>query len=351
MLVNEAYKLDAPFFPKNKTYLVNGYTSGFFNDLWQLLEKKLNFTTKFYKPLTRNWGDAEMHKNGTLITTGIIGAIHEKKFDVAVTPLTLTKLRYEAVSFLPALVNLKVVVAIPSASIKESIDYTIYTRPLHVSLWISILITVIASSFSKSFCLEGLKSFFMNSYKYFWDSLRPFFGGSSSSESSSSGSYNAIIMTTLLSGYIIWIAYNASLTSELMVVKETFPFKDMDTIPSPNWRYCTILYKDILGDIIFPLESIQHQQKLEYWAIYLQILKVESFTMSTRKTWIMTLSLGQPMDSRRFWKMIIVPSLMQNIRLNIQKITRIAALTLSPGENSLDLSLFPWSNHHHMSHF
>ena len=218
MLVNETYKLDAPFFPQNKTYLVNGYISGFFDDLWQLLEERLNFTTKFYKPLTRNWGDAESHANGSLITTGIIGAIHEKKVDVAVTPLTLTELRFKAVSFLPALVNLKVVVAIPSTSIKESIDYTIYTRPLHLTLWVSILITVIASSFSKSFCIEELKSFLINSYKYFWDSLRPFFGGSSSNESNNSVSYNAIIMTTLLSGYVIWIAYNASLTSELMVV-------------------------------------------------------------------------------------------------------------------------------------
>ena len=85
----------------------------------------------------------------------------------------------------------------------------------------------------------------------------------------------------------------------------------------------------------------------------IKLLKYES-----KKQFIVEICRGQKhpksqwlADSRRFWKMIIVPSLMQNIRLNIQKITRIAALTLSPGENSLDLSLFPWSNHHHMSHF
>ena len=245
MQLKDGYKLDVPFYPQNKTYLVNGYTYGFFDDLWQLLENKLNFTTYLYKPAIRNWGDAVIHENGSLITSGIIGAIHEKKVDVAVTPLTLTQLRSQAVSFLPALFNLKVVVAIPSASIKESIDYTLFTRSFHMSLWIAILLTAVASSFLKSFCLEKIKSFVMKSYKYFWDSLTPFFGGSSSNESDSSGSYNAIIMTTLLSGYVIWIAYNASLTSELMVVKETYPFHDIDTISFSNWRYSTCCLREL----------------------------------------------------------------------------------------------------------
>ena len=35
LLLNSTYKTKAPFYPSNQTYLVNGYISGFFDDLWQ----------------------------------------------------------------------------------------------------------------------------------------------------------------------------------------------------------------------------------------------------------------------------------------------------------------------------
>ena len=49
MDANARYFNEAPFFPNNKTYLVNGFTKGIFQDVLEMLQDKLNFTYDMYK--------------------------------------------------------------------------------------------------------------------------------------------------------------------------------------------------------------------------------------------------------------------------------------------------------------
>ena len=71
---NKKYIENAPYYPNNDTYLINGYIYGLINDVFETLETQLNFTTLLYK---RNknwgWGDMKIQPNGTLHGTAIVG--------------------------------------------------------------------------------------------------------------------------------------------------------------------------------------------------------------------------------------------------------------------------------------
>ena len=90
-------------FSENDTYLVNGYTSGFFQDVLDVLESQLNFSTLLYKRKTTFWGSFHHHANGTVYGTGMMGDIFYKNADLTVAPMGLTFERGSFVGFLPTM--------------------------------------------------------------------------------------------------------------------------------------------------------------------------------------------------------------------------------------------------------
>ena len=236
MIVNNNFKKNALYYSQNKTYLVNGFTSGLFNDVWQVIQNQLNFTSLFYKPETINWGKVTKLSNGTFTSTGLINDVHRRKVDVAVAPLNIRSPRQEVVTFLPPIYSETMVVALSKSAVKESIEFTGFLRPFHYSLWIIVLTTITVTAYLKMIFLQEKTNMLFNFFKYYWDSTIPMFGGSSK-ELSNNGSYYVFHITILLCGYIIWISYNAALTSELMVTKKTYPFTDLVSVSSTNWRY------------------------------------------------------------------------------------------------------------------
>ena len=235
-IVNKDFKTNAQYFPKNKTFLVNGFTSGLFHDVWQIIEQRLNFTSLFYKQRRTNWGNVIDLQNGTFLTTGLIKEVYKKKVDVVVAPLTIKSPRPLAVSFLPPLYQETMRIAIPNTAIVESLDFTTFLRPLHYSLWIAILMTIITVSLMKATVLEKKTQILFQLLKYCWDSTLPIFGGASSDDFKGTVSYKILLTTSLLSGYVIWTSYNAALTSELLITEKTYPFKDLESVSVTNWR-------------------------------------------------------------------------------------------------------------------
>merc|ERR1712062_266953 len=49
-------------------------------------------------------------------------------------------------------------------------------------------------------------------------------------------SYKIIIFTSLLSGTIIWLCYRACLTGELSIVNQIFPFHDLESLSTTDWK-------------------------------------------------------------------------------------------------------------------
>ena len=136
------------------------------------------------------------------------------------------------------------IVAISSTAVLESWDFTTFFRPLHYSLWITVLSTIMIVSTMKAIFLERKIQILFEFLKYCWDSTLPIFGGSSSDICMGRVSNYILLITSLLSGYVVWISYNAALTSELMITEKTYPFKDLESVSSTNWRY------DILKEIL-----------------------------------------------------------------------------------------------------
>ena len=237
IMIEDTYMKKAVFFPQNRTYLVNGFTSGLYHDVWKLFEHQLNFSCLIYKHEQTNWGKVEKLPNGTMFISGILDDVDKRRVDAVMIPYVNTLIRNHVVSFLPAISFMINGIAIPTSAISEIWDFTTFVKPLSNSLWMALLLTIISISVAKSVLLkEKEQNLVLKSIKNCWDSFMPIFGGASSFEYLGKASYNILIFTSLMSGYIIWTSYNAALTSELLVTGKSFPFLDLEGLTLTNWR-------------------------------------------------------------------------------------------------------------------
>ena len=162
--------------------------------------------------------------------------IQKQRIDVAVIPYINTLERNHAVSFLPVIYYERYKIAIPTSAVTESVHFGTFIRPFRYSLWITVLSSIVIFSIAKSVLLESKENIFLKPFNYLWDSFMPMFGGTSDSSHSGRVSYNILLVTSLLCGYLIWTSYNAELTSELLVTKKAFPFSDLKGLASTRWR-------------------------------------------------------------------------------------------------------------------
>ena len=71
MNADPRYIEEAPYFPNNETYLVNGFTYGIFDDVFKIMEYTLNFSSVKYKRKEEDWGNMHTQPDGTIKGTGI----------------------------------------------------------------------------------------------------------------------------------------------------------------------------------------------------------------------------------------------------------------------------------------
>ena len=128
-------------FSENDTYLVNGYTSGFFQDVLDVLESQLNFSTLLYKRKTTFWGSFHHHANGTVYGTGMMGDIFYKNADLTVAPMGVTFERGSFVGFLPTVKQYYMELYISKDSQAHAIDFHLLISPFTQDTWIFIIST------------------------------------------------------------------------------------------------------------------------------------------------------------------------------------------------------------------
>ena len=73
------YKERAPYYPNNDTYLINGYTTGVVQDVLEILQQRLNFSTLLYLRGDGVWGNVYTKPNGSIIGTGLVGDLYYKR--------------------------------------------------------------------------------------------------------------------------------------------------------------------------------------------------------------------------------------------------------------------------------
>ena len=225
----ENYTQEAPYFSQNKTYLMNGFTSGLISDVWNILEHHLNFSTLLFKDKKHVWGNAIELANGTIITTGIADDLFKKKVDVVIAPISMTPLRRQFFTYLPPIQDEMIGIVIPNSAVVESFDFQLFFKPLHIYLWISIIVTIIIVSVIMSMATR-------NGNIYLWSSFKIMFGGTPNEYVSDRGSKRVVVLTALITSVIIWTSYNASFTSELASVVEVYPFVDLESLALSDWR-------------------------------------------------------------------------------------------------------------------
>ena len=128
---------------------MNGYTYGIFQDVLELLETQLNFSTTLYKRKEEAWGMIYPQPNGSFIGTGIIGDIFFKRADLAVAALGNVIGRARYVDYLPSLKYYYIDLFISRASGEHAIDIHLLLSPFAQDSWMLIISTAIIMALVK----------------------------------------------------------------------------------------------------------------------------------------------------------------------------------------------------------
>ena len=148
--------------------------------------------------------------------------------------------RIQALDILPSIIPYNAELFIKKVEDQE-ISWTVYLKPISANLWlmlvfvaivISIVLTSIEKWINKS---QSQKLFFKNLLTNLWIALKANFGGKPGSIVKNNA-YQILIFSCLLVGSIFWMAYRASLTSELAVVNFKLPFNDLESLLVSDYR-------------------------------------------------------------------------------------------------------------------
>ena len=124
----------------------------------------------------------------------------------------------------------------------EAFSWTAYLNPLSMELWlILIIVSILTSSFLtiiERFFIKSIaeKLPIFNFLKNLWVAFKANFGGKPNYSKPANTTHKIIMFECLLVGSIIWMAYRASLTSELSVKKLKLPFNNLESLLASDYR-------------------------------------------------------------------------------------------------------------------
>ena len=155
--------------------------------------------------------------------------------------MTHTPSRCQALTCMPAIDNAKAELFIKSID-GQAISWSTFLNPFYIDMWLMILgVAVIIASiltFIEKFhggLTSGKSSCFTDYLKNLCVALKSNFGGEHSSVIKSV-IYDIVLFDCLLVGSVVWMAYQASLTSELSVIKVKLPFIDLETLYESDYK-------------------------------------------------------------------------------------------------------------------
>ena len=231
----------APYFPSNGTYDVTGLVQGPIFNVWMTLQNELNFTTKMYTRKDKKWGVPIQHPNGSIsVPDGTIKDVMDGSADTFLTSLAITYNRYLVIDYLVPLVSFPNGIFIKKDSIQESLDFEVFQKPFDKWTWTtlfssSLMVTISIVFISKALNQENLSC--INLMNIFTKSLQANLGSASFiSINNKFHSIQLVTFVSLITGNIIWIAYNGALLSKLVEPRFDKPFYDLDSLAKTNYR-------------------------------------------------------------------------------------------------------------------
>ena len=233
------YKETAPYYSENDTYLINGYTSGVFQDILEIFQKRLNFSALLYLRGDGVWGNVYPMPNGSTFGTGLVGDLYYNRVDMAVAPLYIKYSRGLYIDYLPPLAPYLIGIFTPHIGDSENYNFETFISIFSTELWIVILVSTFVIAGIKLFLLHmhGSVRIFIDTIAFLWTSFIANFGGKPTSTSiDSKPSYKILIFSSLIGGFVIWSAFRSLLMAQLAIVIKKYPFTDMESFAETDWR-------------------------------------------------------------------------------------------------------------------
>ena len=129
----------APYYSNKQIYDLTNIVTGAYIDVLHSLEKKYNFSTKFYHRKDGKWGSGIL-ANGTIGAEGMLLNLVEGSADM-VAGFTMILKRLEFIDFGPAITPEYLALYIPKDTKLEHIDWMNFVDPFTWKLWISLFST------------------------------------------------------------------------------------------------------------------------------------------------------------------------------------------------------------------
>ena len=222
--------INAPYFPSNETYDVTGLVQGSIFDIWTILQKNLNFTTKIFSKMNNKWGVPTINPNGSIILQdGIIKDAVDGTADILLAPLSILYNRYLVIDYLVPLHNGVMGIFVNKESIHENFDFSVFYKPFDKWTWTLVLSTSMIVTISivlTSKFLNHQNLTLHNFMDIYAKSLKANLGNASFTPITNQfHSQHIAIFVALITGNIIWIAYNGALLSKLIEPRSEKPFQ------------------------------------------------------------------------------------------------------------------------------
>ena len=151
--------------------------------------------------------------------------------------------RIQALDILPSIIPYNAELFIKDIE-NEEISWKAYLTPFSADLWailvvVAMFIAITLSAIEKYLSLgatgSSYKSFFINLMSNFWITFKANVGGAPS-DVHDNNAYQIVLFDCLFIGSIVWISYQASLTSELSNIKLKLPFNDLETLLKSDYK-------------------------------------------------------------------------------------------------------------------
>ena len=232
---------NAIYFPSNKTYDVTGLVRGSFFDIWTTLQNNLNFTTNIYSRMDNKFGVPIQHSNGSIsVPDGIIKDGMDGLADILLTGLAILYNRYLVIDYLVPLDSYPTGIYVNKYSIQESHDFEVFLMPFDKWTWttmISLSLITTTSIVITSKVLNQEKLNYLNFIDILANSLKANLGNAGFTPIINKfNSLQMLIFVALMTGNIIWIAYNGALLSKLVQPIFNKPFHDLESLTESNYR-------------------------------------------------------------------------------------------------------------------
>ena len=232
---------NAPYFPSNQTYDVTDIIQGKYFEILSILQNNLNFTTKIYSRMNNKWGVPTQHPNGSIsVPDGIIKDGMDGLADILLVWLMIKYDRYLVIDYLVPLGSFPNGIFVNKDSIQESVDFEVFYKPFDKWTWATLISSslIVTTSIVLTSKVLNHQNLTCHNFMYiFAKSLKANLGNASFTPITNQfHSQHIAFFVALMTGNIIWIAYNGALLSKLIEPRFDKPFHDLESLAVSNYR-------------------------------------------------------------------------------------------------------------------